>query len=100
MTSELELVRKLGKILTERKWSCTTAESCTGGRVSAAITEIPASSQWFERGFVTYSNESKSSLLGVPSQEIDSFGAVSESVAASMAKGAIHNSKADVSVAI
>jgi len=76
------------------------AESCTGGLVAAAITEIAGSSAVLDRGFVTYSNEAKQELLGVPSDIIDAFGAVSAACAWSMARGAIKHSKADVSVAI
>lgn len=76
------------------------AESCTGGLVSAALTEIPGSSAVFERGFVTYSNDAKIELLGVPEDLLDTFGAVSEAVAWSMAQGALVHSSADVAVAI
>lgn len=76
------------------------AESCTGGLVSAALTEIPGSSAVFDRGFVTYSNESKMETLDVPLDIIETFGAVSVACAWAMAKGALANSKADVAVAI
>lgn len=76
------------------------AESCTGGGVAYAITEISGSSQWFERGFVTYSNEAKIQMLGVDKSVIDKYGAVSEEVVAQMAQGAIKNSDADIAVAI
>jgi len=76
------------------------AESCTGGLVSAALTEIAGSSAVFERGFVTYSNEAKHELLGVPGDIIDTFGAVSIACAWAMAKGALKHSQADVAVAI
>ncbi len=76
------------------------AESCTGGLVSAALTEIAGSSAVFERGFVTYSNEAKQEQLGVPVDIIDTFGAVSIACAWAMAQGAIKHSKADVAVAI
>lgn len=78
----------------------TTAESCTGGLVSATITQIPGSSQWFDRGFVTYTNEAKHSMLGVDLATIEQYGAVSVQVAKQMAQGAIKNSKANISVAI
>jgi nicotinamide-nucleotide amidase len=71
-----------------------TAESCTGGGVAQAVTEIAGSSAWFERGFVTYSNASKTELLKVPEALIAQFGAVSEEVAGAMAKGAVMNSQA------
>jgi nicotinamide-nucleotide amidase len=76
------------------------AESCTGGLVAAAITEIAGSSAVLDRGFVTYSNEAKREVLGVPSDIIDAFGAVSAACAWSMARGAIKHSRADVAVAI
>ena len=76
------------------------AESCTGGLVSSALTEIAGSSRVFERGFVTYSNEAKHEMLGVAPDLIDTFGAVSIAVAWAMANGALKRSKADVAVAI
>ena len=78
----------------------TVAESCTGGLVAAAITEIAGSSAVLDRGFVTYSNEAKQQLLGVPSEIIETFGAVSIACVWSMAKGALDRSGADVAVAI
>lgn len=77
-----------------------TAESCTGGGLAEILTRIPGSSAWFERGFVTYSNESKQELLDVPIETLEQFGAVSEETASAMAKGALENSRADYSVAI
>ena len=76
------------------------AESCTGGLVSAALTEVAGSSSVFERGFVTYSNEAKQELLGVASDILDAFGAVSVAVAWAMAQGALKRSGADVAVAV
>lgn len=76
------------------------AESCTGGLLSCAISEIPGSSKVLDRGFVTYSNEAKHELLGVPVDIIDTFGAVSLAVAWAMAKGALERSNADVAVAV
>jgi nicotinamide-nucleotide amidase len=78
----------------------TTAESCTGGLISALLTEIAGSSDVFERGFVTYSNEAKSTLLGVSHDLLRMHGAVSCEVAAAMAEGALRNALADVSVAV
>jgi len=95
-----DLALKLGNILQVRKLHCATAESCTGGALSAAITEIPGSSEWFDRGFIVYTNESKCDLLSVPSSVIMRNGAVSEETVCAMAEGAIINSKADVSIAI
>ncbi len=76
------------------------AESCTGGLVAAALTEIPGSSKVLDRGFVTYSNEAKNESLGVADDIIDAFGAVSVACVYAMAKGALERSRADVSVAI
>jgi nicotinamide-nucleotide amidase len=76
------------------------AESCTGGLVSAALTEIPGSSEVFEAGFVTYANEAKMGMLGVPSDVLETFGAVSVATAWAMAQGAIKQSSADIGVAI
>ena len=95
-----ELAEKLGKILLERKLRCAVAESCTGGSLAAAITEIAGSSQWFDRGFVTYANEAKEDMLAVPVSVILSQGAVSEATVRAMAQGAIAASNAEVSVAI
>jgi len=77
-----------------------TAESCTGGMVAAALTDIPGSSAVVERGFVTYSNEAKTELLGVPAGMIAAHGAVSEPVARAMAEGALARSRAQLAVAI
>ncbi len=77
-----------------------TAESCTGGGVAYLITQIPGSSSWFDRGFVTYSNSAKMQMLGVPSSTLDTFGAVSEETAQAMAEGALQHSDAEISVAI
>jgi nicotinamide-nucleotide amidase len=77
-----------------------TAESCTGGLVAALLTEIPGSSSVMERGFVTYSNEAKIELIGVPAELIAAHGAVSEPVARAMAEGALAHSRADVAVGI
>ena len=75
------------------------AESCTGGWVASSIVSIAGSSDWFDRGFVTYSNAAKREMLGVPATTIDEHGAVSEPVARAMAEGAIAHSAADVSLA-
>ena len=91
-------------VLAERllilKWMLVTAESCTGGLIAAHCTELSGSSAWFERGFVTYSNEAKAELLGVPADLIAQEGAVSEAVARAMALGACYSSHAQVSVAV
>ncbi|WP_426305434.1 CinA family protein [Acidovorax facilis] len=77
-----------------------TAESCSGGMIAAACTDLAGSSQWFERGFVTYSNAAKVEMLGVPATLIDQEGAVSEAVARAMADGALAHSQAHVSLAV
>jgi nicotinamide-nucleotide amidase len=77
-----------------------TAESCTGGMVSAAITDVPGSSAVFDRGFVTYSNAAKAAMLGVPAETIAAHGAVSEEVARAMAEGALTYSEADIAVSV
>jgi nicotinamide-nucleotide amidase len=88
------------RAFTVRGWKIATAESCTGGLVAALLTEIAGSSAVVERGFVTYSNEAKAELLGVPPDSITAHGAVSEPVARAMADGALSHSPADVAVAI
>ena len=87
-------------LMLKRGWLLATAESCTGGMISAACTDLAGSSAWFERGFVTYSNEAKSELLGVDAALITAHGAVSEEVARAMAQGAIAHSRAQVAVAV
>jgi nicotinamide-nucleotide amidase len=94
------LAAELGRRLTARGAFAATAESCTGGLVAGAITAIPGSSGWFDRGFVTYSNEAKRELLGVDPDTLERHGAVSEATARAMAEGAIRASRADVAVAV
>ncbi len=77
-----------------------TAESCTGGWIAKICTDLPGSSEWFERGLVTYSNEAKADLLSVRPGDLHRFGAVSEEVAAAMARGAVANSRADVALSV
>ena len=98
--SEASLAERLGRILNGRGWTVATAESCTGGLIAGAITEIAGSSAWFDRGFVTYSNEAKVEMLGVPAALIGAHGAVSEAVARAMAEGAIAYSRAQLAVAV
>jgi nicotinamide-nucleotide amidase len=95
-----ELCEALAQALLDRGWKLATAESCTGGMIAAACTDLSGSSQWFERGFVTYSNEAKSELLGIDPVLIAQHGAVSEVVARAMAFGAIRHSHAQASVAV
>lgn len=87
-------------LLLKNRLFLATAESCTGGMIAAACTDLAGSSQWFERGFVTYSNEAKTGLLGVEAALIAQHGAVSEAVARAMAAGAITKSLAQVAVAV
>ena len=94
------LARTLGELLAARGIACATAESCTGGLVAGAITAIAGSSGWFDRGFVTYSNDAKHRLLGVPWATLEAHGAVSEPVARAMAEGALRGSLAGIAVAI
>ncbi|QOT75946.1 CinA family protein [Cupriavidus basilensis] len=95
-----QLAVQVGISLNEKSLLLATAESCTGGLVAAAITDVSGSSGWFERGFVTYSNEAKSTMLGVPARLIRDHGAVSEEVARAMAEGALLNSRAQVALSI
>ena len=99
-TLTLPLVQQLADALTARAWRMGTAESCTGGLIAAACTELAGSSVWFERGFVTYSNEAKVELLGVDAALIAAHGAVSEQVARAMAEGALMRTGVDVAVAV
>jgi len=94
------LARLLVDEVRERHLRVTTAESCTGGLVAAAICSIPGASDVFERGFVTYTNRAKQEMLGVPGDMIADMGAVSEGVARMMAEGALANSHAHIAVAI
>ncbi|MDO8903205.1 CinA family protein [Hydrogenophaga sp.] len=94
------LLQTLASELKTRGLRLATAESCTGGLVAGACTELSGSSDWFDRGFVTYSNAAKSDLLGVPAELIDVHGAVSEPVARAMAAGAVARSKAQLAVAV
>ncbi len=92
-TALLDLCRKHNLLV-------ATAESCTGGLIMAALTAIPGSSAVVERGFITYSNQAKTDMLGVPALTIEQLGAVSAETAIAMAEGAIHHSKADLAVSV
>jgi len=92
--------QRVGRTLLAQRTTLTTAESCTGGWISKVLTDVPGSSAWFQMGFVTYSNEAKTSLLGVSSRLLRRDGAVSESVVAQMAKGALRAARADMAVAV
>lgn len=93
-------VQALAKALRARGWRMACAESCTGGLVAAACTSQAGSSDWFDRGFVTYSNEAKSEMLGVDAALIDRHGAVSDAVVRAMAQGALSSSRAQATTAV
>jgi nicotinamide-nucleotide amidase len=90
----------LAEKLQDRQWKLATAESCTGGLIAAACTDLAGSSAWFDCGFVSYSNTAKTRMLGVDASLIAEHGAVSEAVARAMAQGALQHSQAQVSVAV
>lgn len=93
-------LQTLAQTLRARGWRLATAESCTGGLIAAACTSLAGSSDWFDRGFVTYSNEAKVQMLGVAPAMIEAQGAVSQAVACAMAEGALARSEADLAVAV
>lgn len=94
------LAMETGALLKKTGVTLVTAESCTGGWIAQAVTSVAGSSAWFDRGFVTYSNEAKTEMLGVPAALIAQYGAVSEAVVKEMALGAVKNSRAHLSVAV
>jgi nicotinamide-nucleotide amidase len=98
MDDIIELAARIGAKAKAKGLLLSTAESCTGGGVAEAITEIAGSSEWFDCGFVTYSNASKTEILDVADALLAQHGAVSEEVAAAMAEGALSNSNADIAV--
>jgi len=98
MKNAIELATQVGEELKSKKLILSIAESCTGGGIAHAITEIAGSSEWFDCGFVTYSNSSKTELLDIPAALIAQHGAVSEEIAAAMAQGALANSEAHISL--
>ncbi|AJY29813.1 amidohydrolase, PncC family domain protein [Burkholderia thailandensis 34] len=95
-----QLAIRVGNKLRDEHLTLATAESCTGGMIATAITDISGSSGWFERGFVTYSNAAKIEMIGVPADLIDKHGAVSEPVARAMVEGALRNSRSQVALAV
>jgi nicotinamide-nucleotide amidase len=95
-----DLAERTGQALKARGWMLVTAESCTGGWVSECVTMVPGSSEWFERGFVTYTNVAKREMLGVQAQTLDLHGAVSEPTVREMAAGALARSHGHVAVAV
>lgn len=100
MTDTHLLAQRVGEALLSRHCLLATAESCTGGGIAAALTDIAGSSQWFERGFVTYSNQAKQDMLGVAGETLEAHGAVSEAVVTQMVTGALAHSGAQVAVAV
>ena len=93
-------VQSIAQLLLANNWKLALAESCTGGLVCAKLTELSGSSAWFERGYITYSNQAKTACLGVPAELIESQGAVSEAVAKAMALGAQRSAGTNVAVSI
>ncbi len=83
-----------------RRWQIATAESCTGGMIASAITDVPGSSAVLDRGFVTYSNDAKREMIGVSQATLDAYGAVSRQTAVEMAQGALARSNADVAISV
>lgn len=94
------IAQNLGTALKKHGVMLVTAESCTGGHVAQVMTSIPGSSEWFERGFVTYTNLAKHEMLGVPAATLETHGAVSEQTVRAMAEGALKHSHAQVSLAV
>ncbi|WP_076589510.1 CinA family protein [Vibrio ostreicida] len=94
------LNEQLGNLMQSQALMLTTAESCTGGGVSTAITEVAGSSAWFDRAFITYSNEAKMDMLGVNPETLTRHGAVSEQTVEEMVKGALDNSKANIGISV
>ncbi|WP_268741922.1 nicotinamide-nucleotide amidase [Methylohalobius crimeensis] len=91
---------EVGQCLRGKSLCLATAESCTGGWIAKCLTDVAGSSEWFERGFVTYSNQAKMEMLGVKAETLNRYGAVSEAVVAEMAAGALAHSRAQVAVAV
>lgn len=95
-----DLAVRVGEALAQRGWMLVTAESCTGGWVGQAVTAVAGSSDWYERGFITYSNRSKCEMLGVQQVTLDQFGAVSPQTAQEMVIGALNRSHAEIGASI
>lgn len=94
------LSARVGECLASRGWMLACAESCTGGGIAEAITATAGSSTWFDRGFVSYSNDAKREMLGVPASTLEQWGAVSEATVAAMVAGTLANSRAQVALAV
>jgi nicotinamide-nucleotide amidase len=95
-----QLAHQLGEALLAKGWKLACSESCTGGGIAAAVTDIAGCSQWFDRGFVSYSNLAKQEMLGVGKSTLNAHGAVSEAVVKEMVAGALSRSQARVAVAV
>ena len=100
MESVDRLVQELGKTCSALGIKIVTAESCTGGLIAGTLTDVPGASAWFDRGFVTYSNEAKKAMLGVRKETLTEFGAVSKETAEEMALGAVAHSGAGAAVSV
>jgi len=98
--NSIDYAKKLAQLLLTKGWKLALAESCTGGLVCATLTELPGSSDWFERGYITYSNQAKTECLGVSEELLHTYGAVSEPVAKAMAQGAQINAGVNLAVSI
>ena len=96
----LALAHRVAEQFDGSRYVLATAESCTGGWIAKLLTDVPGCSNWFERGFVTYSNESKQELLDVPTGVLDEYGAVSEPTVRAMAEGALSHSRANLAVSV
>lgn len=95
-----QLSREVGELLLQQQQVLTTAESCTGGGIATAVTDIAGSSEWFDRAFVTYSNEAKMEMIGVSHVTLQACGAVSQQVVQEMARGALENANATIAVSV
>lgn len=96
----IDTIKTLAEILLAKSWKMAAAESCTGGLVCANLTQLSGSSEWFERGYITYSNQAKEECLGVDADVLDAYGAVSEEVAKAMAQGALQNAGVNAALSI
>ncbi|MDX3775598.1 nicotinamide-nucleotide amidohydrolase family protein [Chromatiaceae bacterium AAb-1] len=100
VADSFNLATELGQLLLRKKWTITTAESCTGGGVAYFLTAVPGSSAYVDRSFITYSNKAKQQLLGVKSATLLQFGAVSEETVKEMAEGAVKAAAADLAISV
>lgn len=100
MDSLYALAEQLGQAMRQQRLMLVTAESCTGGWVGEVVTAVPGSSQWYDRGFITYSNAAKMAMLGVQPETLDRWGAVSEQTVREMAEGALSHSDANIALSV